>query len=758
MIDIATLTKKRKKYVESARENNFEEGLLNLLTELYPDNAHFIYELLQNAEDTKATKILFELYDDQLVFYHNGKRDFDYDDIESITNIGHSTKKDDINQIGKFGVGFKAVFSYTSMPEIHSREVSFRIKDLFIPETIPPATVKDPYTTMMIFPFNHKEKTAQKANAEIEYHLENLSDETLLFLTHIDEIAWQIDGKISSIKRIGKTQSHIEILNTRNETSSKWLKYTKKVPHKDGLYVAIAFKLGEDENTDKIKIVPVEGKVSIFFPAEKETSKLKFHIHAPFASTVARDSIKDLGENKELIDLIAEVTAESLLDIKKKKLLTTEFLEVLPIPDDELTSFYMPIQIKLDKAFHQEALLPTDSGAYARATQCFFASADIRRVLNRQDLMLLLESEDDIYFAKSAKQLNSRADKYIRSLRLKSFDWEEFAEAIGKLSEDITDDNRESWEDDYGELEKIDAKREWLEKKENGWLQKFYALLWDAYDRSDYYEIESVSSLIKLSDGGFNYANNDLYFLDENNRIAEFIYVEPLTYTSGKNKRQQEKAKNFLELNGVKQITEKELIELTLKKYYSDADFNPPKDFDTHVKHINKFIAFAKEYEDFSFMRNYYFIRCVDENGGVETFCRPEGVYIDEPYENTGLTCIKEYLDEYPIDPVYVDHIDKSNFIWFLKKLGAQYSLQIINTSVWYNPNKEKLFEGTGESRVTTNQINKDYMINNLPKILAQIELQRAQLLWETMSYADPDVLEASYRPNSKIEVRMDSR
>ena len=99
---------KRLKWVESSRENGFETGILNLLTELYPDNAHFIYELLQNAEDAQATEVKFALNPDSLEFSHNGKQ-FTSDDIKSITSIGKTTKKDDFNQIGKFGVGFKSV-------------------------------------------------------------------------------------------------------------------------------------------------------------------------------------------------------------------------------------------------------------------------------------------------------------------------------------------------------------------------------------------------------------------------------------------------------------------------------------------------------------------------------------------------------------------------------------------------------------------------------------------------------------------------
>ena len=95
---------------------------------LHPEFQHVE---LQNADDAGATHARFELRSNELLFAHNGTRHFsisplereDIDtergtlgDINSITSVANSNKK--FNAIGKFGVGFKAVFHYTRTPHI----------------------------------------------------------------------------------------------------------------------------------------------------------------------------------------------------------------------------------------------------------------------------------------------------------------------------------------------------------------------------------------------------------------------------------------------------------------------------------------------------------------------------------------------------------------------------------------------------------------------------------------------------------------
>src|SRR5258706_1840999 len=100
---------KRKKFVESARENNFDKGIRHSTVEKYSDPVHFVYELLQNAEDQGATEARFDLFADRLVFFHNGNA-FTRSDVENITGFGNSSKSQEENKIGRFGIGFKAVF------------------------------------------------------------------------------------------------------------------------------------------------------------------------------------------------------------------------------------------------------------------------------------------------------------------------------------------------------------------------------------------------------------------------------------------------------------------------------------------------------------------------------------------------------------------------------------------------------------------------------------------------------------------------
>ena len=58
-------------------------NVFNGVIDKYCDSAHFIYELLQNADDAKATEVEMVLTKNQFIFTHNGKERFTVSDPEN---------------------------------------------------------------------------------------------------------------------------------------------------------------------------------------------------------------------------------------------------------------------------------------------------------------------------------------------------------------------------------------------------------------------------------------------------------------------------------------------------------------------------------------------------------------------------------------------------------------------------------------------------------------------------------------------------
>lgn len=164
----------------------WDTAVLELLGQLYSDRSHFIFELIQNAEDAGATGLTFALFADRLEVSHDG-RDFTVADVRAICGVGQGTKGDDLTQIGEFGIGFKAVYAYTDSPRIHSGAENFRIEKYVRPCAVEP--LAEPAAgTVFVLPFDRPEVPAAVAVGEISTALANIGVETLLFLRNIARV------------------------------------------------------------------------------------------------------------------------------------------------------------------------------------------------------------------------------------------------------------------------------------------------------------------------------------------------------------------------------------------------------------------------------------------------------------------------------------------------------------------------------------------------------------------------------------------
>ena len=315
----------------SILEKPYMRGVKTSIVEKYSDQAHFIYELLQNADDAEATYARFELKKNELVFAHNGTRWFSISnpeteesdsindklgDINAITSIANSNKT--AATIGKFGVGFKAVFQYTSTPQIYDPHVAFKIERFIVPVKINSEHVdRKQNETLFVFPFDHSERTPEEAYSDISEKLRNLVY-PLLFLS-IKDITIEIQdvlvlyGKsVENKYQFDDTIAELVCL-TQNDgeefyDDKLWL-FSRK--DDDALKYSVGFFVDEEENLTSKK-----HSAFCFFPT-KESTDLNFIVHAPFLLTDNREGIKVREpHNSNMINVLSELAADSIVYLK----------------------------------------------------------------------------------------------------------------------------------------------------------------------------------------------------------------------------------------------------------------------------------------------------------------------------------------------------------------------------------------------------------------------------------------------------------
>ncbi|MEQ5399102.1 hypothetical protein ABN303_00205 [Providencia rettgeri] len=117
------------RYANPNQAVNQADSLDALSKDLYADSKRFIYELLQNADDSAVDDIFVNVWikiiDNNLIVAHSGKP-FDERDIQGICNINNGTKKSDITKTGYKGIGFKSVFGQSQKVIIFTNSEYFK--------------------------------------------------------------------------------------------------------------------------------------------------------------------------------------------------------------------------------------------------------------------------------------------------------------------------------------------------------------------------------------------------------------------------------------------------------------------------------------------------------------------------------------------------------------------------------------------------------------------------------------------------------
>ena len=418
-----------------------------ILDNLYSDQTHFIYELLQNAEDAGATKVRFHLHDDYLAFEHNGCP-FSEQDVRAICGLADTDKDEDLTKIGRFGLGFKSVYAYTRTPEIHSESEHFVIEKYVQPRAIP--YQHSELGTLFRFPFNHGEKTAENSHVEISSRLKDLGIRTLLFLKHLESVEYCIDGDSSGVysrqviaEYSGGLARNVRVLgqvDEENEAEENWLVFKRDISHivpqeVANLSAEIAFLLSGAPTDQTPAFRPLtDSSLVVFFPTEKETD-LGFLVQGPYRTTPARDNIpRDDDFNLTLVNETGALVVDALCWLRDRDWLTVELLRTMPLAYKEreqywdystrsyrsnvrteqfYDSFLEPVFEEFTKALLTKALIPSSSGGYVAAQDARIAgNVTLRDLLDNSQLQNLLNFGKDTQWI--SKEIMSDSAKNLR--------------------------------------------------------------------------------------------------------------------------------------------------------------------------------------------------------------------------------------------------------------------------------------------------------------------------------------------------------
>ncbi|GIX39109.1 MAG: hypothetical protein KatS3mg128_0158 [Silanimonas sp.] len=383
----------------------------SLAAGLYDDRTHFIFELLQNAEDALgrrgewhgSRKVSFTLSATRLTLSHFGKP-FDEADVRSVCDIAESTKNE--SSIGRFGLGFKSVYTVTDLPEIHSGDEDFAIENYVFPKRLE-RSARAPDETQIILPLKPQDTTAAQ---EITAGFRHLGPGALLFLRHIDEINWSVEGGPSGFylrntpETLGPNVQRVTVIGQESgqpEVDQNWLVFHRDVfsaaGHKVGR-VEIAFSLvAVKDAPGRWAVQPLaKSPLVVFFPTVVE-SHLGFLVQGPYRTTPSRDNIPP-GDpwNQHLVKETSSLLVEALRWMRDEAMLDISVLRCLPLDREKFPkdSRFAPMFDAVRQSFQEEPLLPAFDGKYVAAYQAKLArTQELRELFSPEQLAALFGSE-----------------------------------------------------------------------------------------------------------------------------------------------------------------------------------------------------------------------------------------------------------------------------------------------------------------------------------------------------------------------------
>lgn len=349
-----------------------------------------LLELMQNADDAKSDIIYISIdtHLHKLTVSNNGEP-FSLGGVKSLMFPGLTTKNR-IEFIGNKGLGFRSILNWVDSVEVRTRNVSFRFAKSYVhkfykeyleiepvvknyineeieaktltADEIPIATLAFPelltdketeYTTSIILQFKPQEL------GPIEKQIEQIREETLLFLPNIREIIVLKDGETSKLFK--KEVDEEDIIQINNKSWNIYRKNDQVYSEKLKFNYAIVWQHEGLEN----------GYFYNYFPTDVETN-LPCIIHATFDLTNNRKEINDNAQNtfilNEIVNALGNIADQhlktSLPDWRAYQFLTPKHYNSRKV----LITFFENVRSKRESI----ACYPTLDGQYVTKEEVIY--------------------------------------------------------------------------------------------------------------------------------------------------------------------------------------------------------------------------------------------------------------------------------------------------------------------------------------------------------------------------------------------------
>lgn len=739
---LEALQARRERWVMANLENDFERGIWNATVEKYPDPSHFIFELLQNAEDAGASLVRFRLDTDRIQFEHNG-RPFDRADIEGITGIGNTTKIDDGHKIGCFGIGFKAVYVVTDRPEVHSRiegqPFAFAIEKLVVPRII--ATEHRDTTTRIVLPL--RPDTADTILGRAREGLAAAGPRALLFLRNINRLEW-VDGD---------RQGHAEVTDHADGVRSiRSVLPDGSARRERFLILARAVEQREQRKQYEVKAAlrmndggelvaeDAPTRLMVFFETQEITG-LHFLIHGPFQLTDNRANIKlDDAWNAELIETLGTLVADTLPDLRERGLLKRGVLELLPHAGDDLPAIFVPIRSIIAKRFASAPLIPSHAGKFATAGEAVRGPAELRELLGDAGLAQFGDRAGKSWIITGLR--NSRTESFLTMLKIEEWGHTDFFTAFQRAF-----GQNQLW--NPAEIEARKRALAWFDGLSDDHAQRFYLAL-DPAMKAQKRTVSLTNLRFVRIEGARRCAPGVAVFppadtaLDPEAGQCDLYLVKNSLIRGGRGRGKDVEA--LLRRLGVKDVDEKAYLQAIIRTQYQGDGPRPNQE--RHLQHMRRFLRWWREHNDVSLFADKAIVRA----GADADYYDADTVYFGEPYLQSALGKVYdgriEGRDRVALWDGY-DKLKRKDLVEFLTKCGVEDSLSVVYTKIPYtHPHYSELKHGFGSTRHMGTGTDVDYKISGIDALLARGDPAISRLIWEAVKGHAPSIMTASYSPN----------